>query len=119
MTTTVTTSYPARGQVICSWADLDAGDTGLAVDVGSWNEKTIQIPAAGTSTITVQGSNDGTNWATLNSKGMDADSAIPLSALGAGIYSILENPRYIRPVAAAGDTSNLAITLFGVKNDAS
>lgn len=118
MTTTAVTSYPQKGVVQVQWSDLDAGETGQSVDVSRWQEKTIQIGnSPGTSTITVQGSNDGTNWATLNAKAMDADSAIPLSALGAGIYSILENPRLIRVVAAAGDTSNIVITLHGVAWD--
>lgn len=118
MTTTAITEYPQKGVVQCTWADLDAGETGVAVDVSRWQERTIQIAAAvGTSTVTIQGSNDGTNWATLNSKAMDADSAIPLSGLGAGIYSILENPRFIRPVLAAGDTSNIPVILHGVAWD--
>ncbi len=113
-----TISYPARGQVRCDWLALDAGETGDSVDVARWQEKSIQIPTAGTSTITVQGSNDGTNWATLHSKDTGADGDLnTLSALGAGLYPILENPRLIRVVAAAGDTNDLAICLFGVRND--
>jgi hypothetical protein len=117
MSTARTIDYPAKGVARAQWADLDAGETGIAADISQWSEKTVQVGvAAGTSTITIQGSNDGTNYATLNAKGDDADSSIPLSGLGVGIYSILENPRFIRPVAAAGDTSNQIVTIWAVDN---
>ncbi len=118
MTVGCYTEYPQKGVARVTWPDLDAGESGQAAGVTRWQEKTIQITGSlGTTTITIQGSNDGTNWATLNSKGMDADSAIPLSGLGVGIYSILENPAFIRPVASAGDSSNIPIVLNAVAWD--
>jgi hypothetical protein len=116
MSTARVIDYPAKGVVRVVWGDLDAGENGIAADVSQWSEKTVQIGVAtGTSVVTIQGSNDGTTWAPLNSKGSDADSPIPLSSLNApGIYTILENPRFIRPSLFAGDGNNQVVTLWGV-----
>jgi uncharacterized membrane protein len=120
MTVTRTITYPQKGVAMAQWPDLDAGDTGDFVDIPRWQEKCIQIaPAMGTTTIAVQGSNDGVNWAALRGKNtLTTNDNQSLAAIAvAGIYAILENPRLIRVVASAGDTSNLVVTLFGVAWD--
>lgn len=112
------TEFPQKGVARVTWPSLSVSESGQAAGVTRWQEKTIQIIGPlGTTTLTIQGSNDGTNWATLNAKGNDADSSIPLSGLVAGIYSILENPAFIRPVASAGDTSGIAVILNAVAWD--
>lgn len=119
MATTRTISYPQKGVVLAQWADLDAGETGDSVDVARWQEKCIQLPGSmGTTTVNVQGSNDGTNWASLRAKDhLTTNDSRSLAAATTGVYQILEAPRLIRVVASAGDTSNLVITLFGVALD--
>ena len=57
--------------------------------------------------ISVQGSNDGTNYAILkNAQGTAA------TFTAAGIQQIVELPRYMRPLVTAGDgTTSLTATL--------
>lgn len=120
MATECVTDYPQKGVVRVIWPALDVNEAGQAAGVARWQEKTVQITnAMGTTALTIQGSNDGTNWATLHSKEMDADSAVPLSALSdPGMWSILENPLFIRPlVAAGGDTNDINVVLIGVAWD--
>lgn len=98
----VSASYPAM-------ANTDVGD---ALQAAEYSDKTVQVEGtwgAG-GEFTLQGSNDGTNWATLN----DAlGTAIVLSA--DGLVSILEAPLYIRPNITAGDGATaLNVTLSGV-----
>lgn len=111
-------TYPQKGVAVVSWS-LDANEAGDPAEITRWHEKCVQIvDDPGTSTVTIEGSNDGVTWAALNSKAMDADSAIPLSALAdAGIHTILENPMYIRPVTADGDTNGIGVILVGVAFD--
>jgi hypothetical protein len=57
--------------------------------------------------VVVEGSNDGTNWATLKDP-----FANPIAFTTAGISQIVEISRYIRPRVAGGDgTTNVTVTL--------
>lgn len=73
----------------------------------------ICIQATGTfggATVTMQGSNDGTNWFTCNN--VAGSTAASLTA--AGGMQIIERPRYMRPnltVVGAGATIALTIML--------
>jgi len=59
-------------------------------------------------TCVIEGSNDGTNYATLADPQGNA-----LSFTAAGIEAILENTKYIRPRVTAGDgTTSLTVTLL-------
>jgi hypothetical protein len=56
---------------------------------------------------TIQGSNDGTNWASLADPQGNA-----LTFTSQKIEQALELPRYVRPNVTAGDgTTNLTVTL--------
>ena len=92
------------------WETVTCGDTGSPYTVPDWADVlTVQAlgtfqdgssPAA-TSTLTMQGSNDGTNYATLHAN--DGDD---VAFQAAGILDIAEMPRYIRPshnLASGGD----------------
>ena len=60
--------------------------------------------------VLLQGSNDGTNWVTLNDPQANA-----LSFTAAGLEAVLELTQYIRPTVNAGDgTTSLTVTMtFG------
>ena len=92
------------------WETVTCGDTGSAYEVPNWaTTGTVQVigtfedassPPAG-STLTMQGSNDGTNWAILH-----ADDGGDIAFTAAGVEVIAELPRYIRPshnLASGGD----------------
>lgn len=91
------------------WTGLLTGDDGNPESPGRLSDRSIQVSGTlGTATINVQGSNDGTNWATLNDPAGGA-----LGTMGLGIKEILENTQFIRPVVVGGDgTTNLTVTLI-------
>jgi len=95
---------------IISWTGLLNGDVGEAVEMPGSIIRSIQF--TGTfgvgGTIVLQGSNDGTNYVTLTDPQGNA-----ISKTAAGIESISEITRYIRPSATAGDgTTTLVATLL-------
>jgi len=98
--------------VIVQWQSLANGDSGSAIDEkwAQWADRSVQITGtfgAG-GTILVEGSNDGTNYATLNNA---QGSALSLTA--AAIKQIAEMTRTTRPRVSAGDgTTALTVTLF-------
>jgi hypothetical protein len=48
-----------------SWA-LGNADTGIAIDMTDYADRSVQVEGTfGSATITIEGSNDGTNWETL------------------------------------------------------
>lgn len=103
------------GASVITWAGLANADSGSAGDLVGSPDKTVQVTGtfgAGGS-VTLQGSNDGTNWETLSDP---LGTALTFTA--AGLKAVLENPLYIRPIVTAGDgTTDLAVTLCGIDND--
>lgn len=99
---------------IVSWASISTlNDTGIAVEMSGSSVRSIQF--TGTfgvgGTIILQGSNDGTNYATLTDPQGNA-----ISKTAAGIEQIEEVTRYIRPLVSAGDgTTSLTATLLLVR----
>ena len=75
------------------WETVTCGDTGEALEIGDYVDNTVTVTGTFNSqTLTMQGSNDGTNWFTLtDNNGLD----IALTAAGGKV--IAEAPRYIRP----------------------
>lgn len=85
------------------WAGLGSDYVGTGYIVSGFPDKSIQIVrASGSHTITIQGSNDDTNYDTLNDP---SDNA--LSALTDGLHQVIENAYKLRPItsAAAGSTT--------------
>lgn len=91
-----------------SWA-LGNADTGNAVDMHRWADRTVQVLGTfGGATVTIQGSNDNTNWVTLNDSGSTA-----LTFTAAGMKLILENPIYVRAISAGGTASAITVIIAG------
>ena len=95
---------------IVSWAALANGDSGDPLQMGGSVERSVQVTGtfgAG-GTIVIEGSNDGTNYATIE------DSAgTALSKTAAFVEAIGPAVRYLRPRVTAGDgTTALVVTLF-------
>lgn len=87
---------------IIGWTGLLNGDTGAAVELVDYADKTVTITGTfGTGgTLVLQGSNDGTNWFSLTDPQANA-----ISKTAAAMEAVLEAPRYIRPNVTAGDGS--------------
>jgi len=96
--------------LIAQWTGGASGDAGPAWEFPEWADISVQI--SGTisgSTVTIEGSNDGTNWATLNNAQGVALSFTSLTPTP--LKQIVERPRYIRPNITGGTGSGIAVTL--------
>ena len=95
-----------NGAVLITWALADA-DTGTAFPIPYAAEITVQVSGTfGSATAVLQGSNDGTNWATLN-----AWIGTNTSFTAAGIRKAVENPGYIRAVTTGGTASTISVVV--------
>ena len=92
------------------WAALVTGSLdGAAIEIPGRADMSVQVVGTfDTATLTMQGSNDGTNWAPLTDP---QGNAIAMTV--AGIEQILEKTRYIRPlVSSVGATTDLDVHLY-------
>ncbi len=104
-----TQSGAQQGQAIITWAGLTGGDTGAPVTYSSYADKTVQAFGTIGAAITIQGSNDGTNWETLTD---NFGGALIFNTHGLAL--IAQAPVYIRPSCAAGSTNATVIILANV-----
>lgn len=98
-----------RGVYMAVWASMGAADTGASVALGGGYDRSVQI--AGTfdgATVTLQGSNDGSNWATLTDP---QGNGIAVTA--ATIEAVTELTRYVRAITTGGGaSSSLTVSLL-------
>ena len=98
------------------WTPLTTANAdGTRAQLNRFPDKTVQVDgtfgAAGQ--VTIQGSNDGSTWATLSDPVSN-----PLVLTSAGIKAVSENPLYIRPLASGDGTTSLTVRLLaGTSND--
>lgn len=90
------------------WETMDGGDVGRAFDLQEYNDNTVTVTGTfDSNTLTMQGSNDGTNWFTLTDNvGLD----VALTAAGGAL--IAEAPRYIRPSLSSGASSDIDVIVL-------
>mgnify|MGYP001171422070 CR=1 FL=1 len=96
--------------VIVTWGPMATGDTGAPIgrDLLDYADRSIQATGTfGGATLSVQGSNDGTNYAALTDGN---GTAIALAA--AGIEQIYEVTRMQRPAVTGGAGVAITATLF-------
>lgn len=99
-----------RPACLIGWSGLLNGDTGAWVEVVDYADRTATITGTfGTGgSVTLQGSNDGTNAFALTDPQANA-----ITKTAAAMELIVEAPRYIRPTVTAGDGStNLAVQIL-------
>ena len=94
--------------VVVQWTGLLNGDTGAPAQLTKYADRSVQI--AGTfgagGTALIEGSNDGSTYATLNNT-----TGTALSLTTPQIKQVLENTLLIRPNITAGDgTTTLTVT---------
>lgn len=93
---------------VVSWEGLLNGDTGAALEMSGWADRSVQVIGTfDTSTLTVQGSNDGATWATLHDP-----QGSNLAFTSAGIKAVAEAVRYIRPSSAGGASTDLDVFIL-------
>jgi len=83
------------------WTLAGGVDTAVAIQAGLSGDKSVQSSGG----VTIEGSNDGVNYFTLNDTG-----GLPLVFAGPGIKQILELTRFIRPT---GFVAPVVVTLLG------
>lgn len=94
-----------------AWVGLKHGDSGAPLQMVGSVHRSIQVIAAAwgvNGNLLIEGSNDGTNYATLHDQGGNA-----LSLTTDQIVGVLEISAFIRPRVSAGNVStDIAVTLL-------
>lgn len=105
MATVAATPVPQSSQegsangVLFQW-DLQQGDDGRREVHQDYADRSVQVSGTfGGASVDIEGSNDGSNWSTLNDP---QGNALTFSG-GSRIEAILELSRYIRPKVTGGD----------------
>jgi hypothetical protein len=94
---------------VASWANLALGDTGDTLPFAQFTDRSVQVSGSlGGATLVVEGSNNGTDWATLTDpQGND------LLLTTAKIEMVTEATLYIRPRVSGGNgTTDITVTLL-------
>lgn len=93
---------------LARWVGMASGDIGDPVDYVGHADRTVQVIGDfNGATVTLQGSLDGDNWATLN----DAQGQ-PMTFTQAGIEAVTEIVLFIRPVVTGGSASDISVYLL-------
>jgi hypothetical protein len=96
----------ANGYALANWSGLTGGDTGQPFPFPNFADKTVQVFGTIGAAITIQGSNDGTNWETLTD---NFGGALIFNTHGLSL--IAQAPLWVRPSCAAGTTNATVIIL--------
>jgi hypothetical protein len=76
-------------------------------------DRCVQVTGTfGGATITIQGSNDGTNWDTLNNA---QGTAATFTAQGT--KQLVEVPQFVRPLLSGGSGSSLTVTMIARRSN--
>ncbi len=102
------TSFPGQS-FVATWTGITDADTVTPIELGAFADRSVQVTGVGSpaATVTIVGSNDGTNYVTLN----DLQGS-PLSFTAAGLKGISEATRYIKPAVTGGTGEAVVVTLF-------
>lgn len=95
--------------VIYTWTALvQLDDTGAPVSGPGWADRSFQVEGtfgAG-GTVVIEGSNDGTNYRTLNDP-----YGNPMSITSPGLYQLTQDSLFVRPrLSVADDTSSITVS---------
>lgn len=98
--------------VATTWATLDNGETGDALEFCGSGDRSAQVTGTFGAAVTIEGSNDGTTYFTLTDPQGNA-----ISMTANGLEQIMEITRFIRPKkgAAAGTVKVVIFTRFARK----
>lgn len=96
--------------ILLSWALTTTNTDGAPLEWTQWADRCFQaVGTWGGATLTIQGSNDGTNWAPLS----NAAGGTAATFTADGAKSIIELPRYVRPnLTTPGTGASVAVTLL-------
>jgi len=96
-----------RASMVVKWEAVTEADTCAAVALPAWSDRSVQVNGTfGGATVIIQGSNDGTNYVTLNNP---ADAALSFAA--AGLEAVLELTATLKPSISGGTGQSINIYL--------
>jgi hypothetical protein len=96
-----------------TWALTTADSDGRAVQWVDYSDRTFTATGTfGGGTLTIEGSNDGTNWVTLS----DAAGGGNATATAATALTIVELTRFVRPNLTGSTAATVSVTLIARKN---
>jgi hypothetical protein len=104
-TVTGTLQALSNGIVVVTWPSMGDADVGSSVEVPGWADRTAQAIGDATG-IAIEGSNDGTHWFSLTDP---SGTTIALAGSSNDMAFVVENPRYMRPVADGGTDTTVII----------
>ena len=85
--------------------DSDVGDI---LEIPGASDKTVQVDGTFSSvTVVLQGSNDGISWFTLTDP-----QGNNISFTAAGMETVMENPRFVRPSTSGGSSASVNVRLL-------
>jgi hypothetical protein len=92
-------------------ADVD----GTPIEWAQYSDRCVQaVGTWGGATLSIEGSNDGTNWATLSKAATGTD----LTFTANGLEQIIETPRYVRPkLTTAGVGATISVYFLLRRNN--
>ena len=97
----------AAGATLVTWDAMATGDSGAPFGLNAAADITIQVTGTfGGSTVTFQGSNDGTNWHPMTQRGSTTNMAFTAAAN----HTCQEMPAFIRPNITGGTGSAFKVT---------
>lgn len=98
-----------RQCVLAQWSGLLSGDEGAPVEIPGWADRSVQIQATfGDGTVTLQGSNDGTNYHPLTDP-----QGNNIAKTANALEQVTELPRFIKPTFSGTTGTAGVVTVFG------
>lgn len=99
----------SRQLIKVTWTAVTENDTAAAVECGDFADRSVYIGGTfGGATVVFQGSNDGTNYATLTDP-----QGNNISKTSAGLEAVTELTAYARPSASGGTGQSLNVVMIG------
>lgn len=96
----------AAGATLVTWDAMATGDSGAPFGLNAAADITFQVTGTFSgSTVTFQGSNDGTNWHALTQRGSTTNMAFTAAAN----HICQEMPAFIRPNITGGTGSGFKV----------
>jgi len=110
----------ANSIVVAQWLGLGNADTGVPVALTDWADRSIQVSGTfGGATLTVQGSNDYTNYFAQNYSSMvwntmrDPLGNLLTFSTSGDLKQMLELALYVRVITSGGAGTNLNVVMGG------
>lgn len=100
--------------IVATWAMTAAADTAVPISFPAWADKTWVITGTFSSaTVTMHGSNDGTNFAPLTGRAGGAQTATSAAAC----FTSADRPVWVKPVMGGSGACTIQVTVSCHRTD--